>query len=208
VIGRAIDFVKLREGYSRVAENLLNNVLIVKDLRTAFELRAVAGSYTFATLAGEVVEQSGAVVIGGEKGIFRRKREIRELEEQIAEKRAFTEQTSGEIQTMQSIVHEKEEAIKSVDSLIHISEKEMSLSKLTVEKYMEEKERVSRKLSYLSIELEDITREKESVTALIMNTEEQVKLIEARKADMEKEMLDLQEGISQKKSELEGYRPR
>ncbi|MFZ2196283.1 MAG: AAA family ATPase, partial [Thermodesulfovibrionales bacterium] len=88
VIGRAIDFVKFREGYVRVAENLLGNVLIVRDLRTAFELKAVAGSYTFATLAGEVVEQSGAVVIGGEKGIFRRKREIRELEEQIGEKKA------------------------------------------------------------------------------------------------------------------------
>lgn len=206
VIGRAIDFVKLREGYTHVAENLLNNVLIVKDLKTAFGLKAVAGSYTFATLAGEVVEQSGAVVIGGEKGIFRRKREIRELEEQITDKKAFVEQMSDELRTMQDIIFEKEEAIKSVDSSIHTSEKEISLSRLTVEKYMEEKERVSRKLSYLSIELEDITREKESVTTLIMNTEEQVKSIEARKADMETEMLNLQEGISQKKSELEGYR--
>ena len=175
VIGRAIDFVKFREGYVKVAENLLGNVLIVKDLRTAFELKAVAGSYTFATLAGEVVEPSGAVVIGGEKGIFRRKREIRELEEQIAEKKAFTEQTSDEMRTMQSIILEKEEEIKGVDSSIHAFEKEISLAKLTIEKYMEEKERVSRKLSYLSIELEEINREKGSVTTAIMSTEEQVK---------------------------------
>jgi chromosome segregation protein len=206
VIGRAIDFVKFREGYLKVAENLLGNVLIVKDLMTAFEMKAVAGSYTFATLAGEVVEQSGAVVIGGEKGIFRRKREIRELEEQIAEKKAFTEQTSDEMRAMQSIILEKEEEITGVDSSIHIFEKEISLAKLTMEKYMEEKERVSRKLSYLSIELEEINREKGSVTTAIMSTEEQVKSIEARKADVETEMVNLQEGISQKKSELEGYR--
>ncbi len=206
VIGRAIDFVKFREGYVQVAENLLGNVLIVKDLRTAFEFKAVAGSYTFATLAGEVVEQSGAVVIGGEKGIFRRKREIRELEEQIAEKKAFTEQTSDDMLTMQSIILEKEEEIRGVDSSIHTFEKEISLARLTIEKYMEDKERVSRKLSYLSIELEEISREKATVTTAIMNTEEQVKSIEARKAEVETEMLNLQEGISQKKSELEGYR--
>ncbi len=206
VIGRAVDFVKLREGYTEVAENLLGNVLIVKDLKTAFEIKTVAGSYTFATLSGEVVEQSGAVVIGGEKGIFRRKREIRELEEQIEEKKAFSEQTADEIQTMQNIILEKEEAVKGVDSSIHIFEKELSLAKLTIEKYMEEKERVSRKLSYLSIELEEITREKESVTALIMHTEEQAKSIEARKADMETGLRNLQEGIAQKKSELEAYR--
>lgn len=206
VIGRAIDFVKLKEGYAHVAENLLGNVLIVKDLKTAFELKAVAGSYTFAAMTGEVMEQSGAVVIGGEKGIFRRKREIRELEEQIMDKKSFIEQKSEELRAMQNSILEKEEDIKNVDSSIHTFEKEVSLSKLNIEKYMEEKERVSRKLSYLSIELEDIAREKQSVTTLIMNTEGQVKLSEARKADMETEMLNLQEGISRKKSELEEYR--
>jgi chromosome segregation protein len=206
VIGRALDFVKSREGYTQVAENLLGNVLIVRDLKTAFALKAVAGSYSFATLTGEVVEQSGAVVIGGEKGIFRRKREIRELEEQIADKKAFIEQTSDKMRTMQDIILEKEEEIRAVEASIHAFEKEISLSKLTVEKYMEDKERMNRKLSYLSIELEEITREKEAVAAAMMKTEEQAKAIEAGKTDMETEMLTLQESIAQKKSEIEGYR--
>jgi chromosome segregation protein len=206
VIGRAVDFVKMTEGYAAVAENLLGNVLIVKDLKTAFEIKAVAGGYTFATLTGEVVEPSDAVVIGGEKGIFRRKREIRELEEQITEKKAFTERTSDEMLTLQYSILEKEEMIKEVDASIHAYEKEISLSRLTIEKYEEEKERVSRKLSYLSIEIEEIVREKETVTTLMMNTEEQAKAIEVRKADMETELRDLQESIAQKKSELEEYR--
>jgi chromosome segregation protein len=206
VVGRAIDFVKIREGYVQIAENLLGNVLIVKDLSTAFLLKTADGSHTFATLEGEVVEQSGAVVVGGEKGIFRRKREIRELEEQIADKKNAIEEMSDDMRTMQKIILEREESIKDVDSSIHTSEKEISLAKLTVEKYIEERERVSRKLSYLSIELEEISREKESVTGFIMQTEEQVKSTEARKTEMETEMLGLQEGIAQKKSELEGYR--
>ncbi len=206
VIGRALDFVKISEGYAQVAENLLGNVLIIKDLRTAFELRTAATGHTFATLGGEVLEPSGAVVIGGEKGIFRRKREIRELEEQIADKKTSIEQMSEQMRTMQNTILEKEEAIRGVESAIHSCEKEISLAKLTIEKYMEEKERVSRKLSYLTIELEEVTREKESVTTLTMQTEKQVQIAEARKADMETELLNLQESISQKKSELEGYR--
>ncbi|MDH4231123.1 MAG: chromosome segregation protein SMC [Nitrospirota bacterium] len=206
VIGRALNFVKPKEGYAQVAENLLGSVLIVRDLKSAFDLKSAAGSYSFATMTGEVVEQSGAVVIGGEKGIFRRKREIRELEDQIAEKKAFIEQTADKMRTMQDVSLEKEEAIRSVDASIHAFEKEISLAKLTVEKYMEDKERMSRKLSYLSIELEEIGREKEAVTAAIMKTEEQGKAIEARKTDMETELLSLQESIAQKKSEIEGYR--
>jgi chromosome segregation protein len=206
VIGRATDFVKITEGFNRVAENLLGNVLIVQDLKTAFELMPSAGGYTFATLAGEVVEFSGAVIIGGEKGIFRRKREIRELEDQIAGKKELIEQTSDEIRNLQDGIAVKEEVIRRVDSSIQGYEKEISFAKHTIGKYIEEKERVSRKLSYLSIELEDIVREKTTVSTLIMQTEDQVRSTEQRKSGIETEMFGIQEGIAQKKSELEEYR--
>lgn len=205
-IGRAIDFVKLREGYSQIVENLLGNILIVKDLKTAFELKTAEGSFLFATLAGEVVEPSGAVIIGGEKGIFRRKREIRELEEQITDRKLLVGQIADEIRTLQQVILQKEEAIREVEASIHAGEKEISLAKLTIEKYTEEKDRVSRKLSYLSIELEELGREKESLGTLIMQAEEQVKAVEGRKAERETEMRALQDGIAQKKSELEGFR--
>jgi chromosome segregation protein len=206
IIGRATDFVSISEGYAAVARNLLGNILVVRDLKTAFELLPSAGGYTFATLSGEVVEPSGAVVIGGEKGIFRRKREIRELEGQISEKKEHIQQISDELRDLQDGISEKEEAIKGVDSSIHAYEKEISLSKHTIEKYIEEKDRVSRKLSYLSIELEDIIREKAAVSEVMMKAEEQVKSTEQRRAGIEADMLGIQESIAQKKSELEEYR--
>jgi len=193
IIGRATDFVKISEGYAGVVRNLLGSILVVKDLKTAFELMPSSGGYTFATLTGEVVEPSGAVVIGGEKGIFRRKREIRELEGQISEKKEHIQQISDEIRDLQDGIFEKEEAIRGVDSSIHSYEKDISLAKHTIEKYIEEKDRVSRKLSYLSIELEDIVREKGAVSAIIMKAEEQVKATEERRAGIEAEMLGIQE---------------
>lgn len=205
-IGRALEFVRVKGEYSKIAENLLGSVLIVRDLKTAFALRALDGNYMFATLEGEVIEPSGAVIVGEGKGIFRRKREMRELEEMIEKKKAVIEDINNKIQALQNFIFEKEEAIKNVDSSIYNIEKEVSLSKLTIENYMEEKERTSRKLAYLTIELEEILREKESLEAIIVNSEKQTQLIESKKINIENETLILQEGIAQKRSELEQCR--
>jgi chromosome segregation protein len=206
VIGKALEFVRVKEEYSKIAENLLGCVLIVRDLKAAFELRAIDGNYTFATLEGEVLEPSGAVIVGGGKGIFQRKREMRELEELIEQKKSDIEKANDEIRTIQSLILEKEEAIKNVESSIYNIEKEISLAKLTNENYMEDKERTNRKLAYLTIELEEISRENESLKSIIVNSEEQMQLVESKKTDIESETLVLQEGIAEKKSELEQYR--
>ncbi len=206
LIGRAMDFVRAKEGYSGIAENLLANVLIVKDVRTSFSLRALNGGFTFVTPEGEVVEPSGAVVTGEGKGIFRRKREIRELEEMVEAKRNEIEGLNGDMQTLQKTLGEQEEAVKAVESSINNLEKEVSLSQLTVDNYTEEKERTSRKLAYLALEIEEVSREKGSLITVISETEKQIQSIETKKSEIESVTSGLQEDISQKKSEIEEYR--
>ena len=206
IIGRALEFVRVKEGFSKIAENLLGNVLIVKDLKTANTLRALDGDHLFATLEGEVMEPSGAVIAGEGRGIFRRKREMRELEEMIESQKAVIEDKNSKIQAIQNAIAEKEEVIKNVESSVYSIEKEVSLSKLTIENYTEEKERISRKLAYLTMEIEEILREKESVKTAIVKSEEQIRIVETKKADIENETQSLQDGIAQKRSELEQYR--
>ncbi len=206
VIGRALQFARVKEGYGRIAENLLGNVLIVEDLKTAFAMRALDGGHVFATLEGEVIEPSGATVIGGEKGIFKRKREIRELEETIETKKTLIEEISGELQTVQKALREREDDVKTVDAAINNLEKEVSLSRLNVERYSEEKERTSRKLAYLKLEIEETTREKGSLAAAIGEMERKIQAADVKKNDAESETMLLQEGISLKRSEMEEYR--
>jgi chromosome segregation protein len=206
IVGKALQFVRLRDGYDSLAGNLLGNVLVVRDLRSALAMRAVDRNHIFVTLEGEVVEPSGAVVIGGEKGIFRRRREIRELEETIEEKRGLIETLSNELQALQLSIREREEAVRTVDVSINNLEKDVSLSKATVERYSEEKERVSRKLAYLNLEIEETAREKSSLSAVIEGTGRQIQSVEQKKSDSESELLLLQEGISRKRSEMEEYR--
>ncbi|MEW6107962.1 MAG: chromosome segregation protein SMC [Nitrospirota bacterium] len=206
IVGRALEFVKVKEGFSRIAENLLGNVLIIRDIKAAFAPGRFDGKYLFATSDGVVVEPNGAVVIGEGKGIFQRKREMRELEEIIESKKTDIENLNNKISAVQNIIREKEESVRSVESSMHNIEKEVSLSKLTVENYMEDKERLSRKLAYLTIEIEEISKERESLRGVIADSEDQIKMIELKKMDIENETMTLHEGIAQKKSELEQCR--
>jgi chromosome segregation protein len=206
VVGRALDFVRIREGYEQVARNLLGNILIVDDLKTAFVLRETNNHFLIVTVSGEVIDVTGAVIIGGERGIFRRKREIREIAQQIEEKRIAIESTNREMLRIQESIQVREEEIRAVEKTLYSFEKDISVGRLTVENYLADKERVSRKLSFLSLEIEQVSREKETIRGQLAQAEAEALGLEAGKAEMETEMQSLQEGIAQKKDEQESLR--
>ncbi len=206
IVGRALDMARIKEGYSRVAENLLGNIIVMQDVKSALELRQRTDQFLLVTVSGEVIEPSGAVIVGGERGIFRRKREIRELDQQLAEKKAAIEAMNREQQLVQASIQQKEEEIRSVENALHSFEKEISLARMTVETYIADKERINKKLSYLRIELEQIIREKESLRGFISRAEAEACRQEQEKLIMEQQMQGLQEGIHHKKEEIEIFR--
>ena len=215
IIARAIDVVKVKEGFGAVAGNLLSTILIARDIRSAFAVansiggtieRAVGGPCTIVTIDGEVIEPTGAVIVGEGKGIFKRKREIRELEELLETKKSTLVTLNDEILTVQTDIADKESSVREVELSVHTLEKEISLSKLTVENYAEERERTNRKLSYLTLEIEEAVREKTALKDVIAETERKNSLDEARKAEIEAETSRIQETIAVRKSEIEDHR--
>lgn len=88
VITPLIDVVKVREGFHPILHYLLGDVVVVKDLSVAHELWKRNGHrHILVTLEGDRVEPCG-VVSGGKRagmqtGILGRKREIRELEQDL-----------------------------------------------------------------------------------------------------------------------------
>jgi len=206
IVGKALDFVRIKEGYTRVAENLLGNIMVMQDVKAALELRQSTDQFLLVTISGEVIEPSGAVIVGGERGIFRRKREIRELDQQLEEKKIVIEAMNSEMRLVQESIQQKEEEIKSVENALHSFEKEVSLARMTVETYIADKERINKKLSYLAMELEQIIHEKESLKGFMAHAETEAVSQEAQKLSLEQQMQVLQEGISQKKEEIELFR--
>ncbi|GAB4487637.1 MAG: chromosome segregation protein SMC [Thermodesulfovibrionales bacterium] len=207
VLGRALDFVQVPAEYARVAENLLGNIMIVRDLAAALSLRAGgSGRFLYVTLGGDVIDPSGAVIVGEEKGIFRRQREIRELDGQIADKKSAIDRMSEEVRRLQETIAQKEAGISEVQAMIHTFEKEISLSRLTIDNFMEDKERTSRKIAYLNIELEEMEREKSSLQSSMAAADARLRDRDAHRAAKEKILAELQESIGQRKAELEAQR--
>ncbi len=206
VIGRASDFVKTPEGFSGVAKVLLENIFIIRDLTEALNLVEAGKKAFYVTLDGEVIEPSGAVIGGEVKGIFKKKREIRELERLVEQKKDITGQLEADLFSVQESIKRAESELKDIESRIIEGGKEISLLRLTVDNYKEEKERQERKLSYLSTEAGQLGREKESTQKLIVEKESEVQIIEAKKEDMERDSTSLIEAISEKKTGLESLR--
>ncbi len=205
-IGRTLSFIRTQEEFSHVAKALFENVFIVKDLKTALHLISSGHHICFVTLDGEVIEQSGAVIAGEVKGVFRRKREIRELENSIDNNKTRIDHLQAEFSSTQQLVETREADLKNIETAIVEKEKEVSLLKMSAENYREEKERRSRKLAYLSLEMEQITNEKGSIEKLLIERDSEITSVEAKKMESEQHSATLQEEISQKRSHLEEYR--
>src|SRR4030043_2074269 len=205
-ISRALSFVRTKEEFSGVAKSLFENIFIVRDLKTAFNLIAAGHNLFFVTLNGEVIEPSGIVIVGEVKGVFRRKREIRELEVTIEKNKMMIDRVQAELSSVQQLIERKEYDLRNIESGVIGIEKEGSLLKLTADNYRDEKERKSRKLAYLSIEIEQIINEKKSIEKLIIEKDTGIQLADSKKGDLEQHGASLQEEITQRRSNLEGYR--
>jgi chromosome segregation protein len=205
-ISRALSFVRTKEEFSGVAKSLFENIFIVRDLKTAFNLIAAGHNLFFVTLNGEVIEPSGTVIVGEVKGVFRRKREIRELEVTIEKNKMMIDRVQAELSSVQQLIERKEYDLRNIESGVIGIEKEGSLLKLTADNYRDEKERKSRKLAYLSIEIEQIINEKKSIEKLIIEKDTEIQSADSKKGDLEQHGASLQEEITQRRLNLEGYR--
>lgn len=206
VIGRASRFVRTQEEFSDVAKRLFENTFIVKDLKTALHLTTAGHRLLFVTLDGQVVEPSGAVIGGEVKGIFKRKRDIKELESTIVDKKALIGRLQTELHSLQHLIESKKTDLQHIESAIVEREKEVSLLKMTAENQREEKDRIHRKLAYLSTEIEQIVKEKDSLKKLITVKEAEIQSADLKRTDTEEDSMSLQDEIAKKKSGLEMLR--
>jgi len=206
VIGKASDFVRTSEEFSGVAKALLEHIFVIRNLTDALNLVEAGKRSFYVTLDGEVIEPSGAVIGGEVRGIFKKKREIRELERLIEQKKDIAGQLESELLSGQESIEKGESELKDIESRIIEREKEISILRLTADNHKEERERTEKKFTYLSTEAGQLNREKESIQKLIVEKESEVQITEAKKEDMGRDSTILQEEISGKKSGIESHR--
>lgn len=205
-LGRVSDFIRTNDEFSHIAKGLFQNFFVVKDMKTAINLISSGKDNFFVTLDGEVIEPSGAVIAGEVKGIFRRKRELRELESKTEYTKDMIEHLQNELNSFQNIIKTKESELEAVETVIVQREKEISLLKLTAENSREDRERRNKKLAYLTLELEQIVKEKEAIEELLNKKESEIQFIEEKKVDIEQQNDFLEEDISQKRAKIDEHK--
>lgn len=205
-LGNALNFIRTKEGFAEVARSLLGHVFLVRDIRTAYDLIASGHRFLFVTPDGEVIEPSGTVIAGEIKGVFKRKREIREFETAVEKNKVQIERLQAEMSSLVQSTEAGEAELKQIEAAIVSREKDVSLLKLTEENFREDRERKSRKLAYLTLEIEQLSKEKSSLAQLLTEKDDELRLIDARKSESEQQNISLQEELSGKRSRLEEYR--
>jgi chromosome segregation protein len=206
VLGPASSFVRVREEFSDVIGALFDRFVVVKSISSALQLCSSLSDTCFVTLDGDVVEPSGAVITGEIKGVLRRKREMRELEAEIEDRREKIQRTQKELDSGHQLINSKEGEMKELEAALVAKEKDISLLKLTADNYREDKERRSRKLAYLSLEIDQITTEKASTEKILTEKEEEIGAVDSKRVQFEQDGQLAQEEMNQQRSRLEEFK--
>ena len=211
VIGEAAKFITVKEGFGEIALSLLNDVYLVDSLDTAFSLWTKhtddnGKALYFVTLDGEVLEPSGMVFGGSDKGVLKIKRLIKGLEKDISEKRSIVSGLEKLVASTKDEIITLENDIISIDGVISGKEKYFHEMNVKLSGMKEENERLKKKHEFITIEITDDTREKENLTAALEEKKKRCALLEDEKLKIEEDIASVQRGISSGKAALESMR--
>ncbi len=214
VIGKAIDFVKVKKGFDRMAELLLQDVVLVNNLNSAFdiwlkllpEISRNSQPRYFVTLDGEVLEPSGIVFGGIEKGVLKIKREIKELAKNIEDKKAIIQSEENGVSSIKDEIEALEITIASLDAEISVMEKSFHEHELRMENLLEEEQEQKRKLEFLYAELEQDRQEKKSTDQSRTEKNRVCSSNEDERRSIESDMHGTQSRIEDKKGLLDSLR--
>ncbi|GER65594.1 chromosome partition protein Smc [Weizmannia acidilactici] len=125
-IGIAGDIVQSESRYRTIVSNLLGNVLVVRDLKSANQIAKMLGyRYRIVTLDGDIVNPGGSMTGGASKqngtSLLGRKSELEALKEKLADMEAKTLQLESDVKGIKAeaawMSQELEETRKNGESL-------------------------------------------------------------------------------------------
>jgi chromosome segregation protein len=212
VIGEAVRFVSAKQGFENVAKALLSDVILVENLDVALSLQgsidrdAGRSGFYFVTRDGDVLEPSGMVFGGCDRGVLKVKRQIKELENDMSVKKDVISEAERSIASIKEDIISAENEIISIDGKISSQEKYSHGLKVKMENLDEESVRLNKKHEYISLEITDDHREKDHLTGLLQQKESESTERELAKQQIEERIRSVQDVLSQNKEAFETMR--
>ncbi|MBK5274853.1 MAG: chromosome segregation protein SMC [Desulfuromonadales bacterium] len=190
---------------SGLIRQILNPVMLVDDIGMAIELARSHPALSFVTRGGDMAAQGGIVTGGSsdqvQKGIIHKKREIKDLEEQLT---ALEQEVTGlgkERDDLRRQTQETAEGLKSVGARLHQSELKLAGLRKDRQQAVDEAVRVEERLDVQVLEAANLTEEKETLEAELKLAAEQLAVTGGVSQELEQE-------VSRLKTELDTSRTR
>jgi chromosome segregation protein len=212
VIGEAVKFVSVRKGFDRVAAALLNDVILVDNIDTAVSLREKSseggnrGVPYIVTLDGEVLEPSGIIFGGTDRGVLKVKRMLKELEKEIDDKKEKIADAERSVERIKEEIISAENEIVSIDGRISSQEKYSHGMEVKLANFEDENNRLQKKHEYISHEINDDHKEKDSLKNILQEKDRQCGTLDSEKLEIEEKIRVIQNSLSEKRGALETMR--
>lgn len=207
VIGRAVDFINVKQEFNNVASALLSDVLFVDNIDTAFSCwRSGTAPAYYVTLDGEVLEPSGIVFAGTEKGVLKIKRQIKELEKDISDKKTRIAESEELVKKLRDEIIQLENNIIVLGGEISDKEKYCHELHIKLGSMNEENTRHQRKLEFLSIETSEGRSEQETLKKRLDEKNQACENLVADKKAIEEKISSSQNSIAENRTRLEALR--
>jgi chromosome segregation protein len=208
VMGKVVDVVECEDEYRPVIELLLGNVVMVKDLDTAFKMHENANFQGVAvTLTGEMVDSQGLITGGSAQkntsGLLARNREIETLNISVDELKEQTQSAEISIDHLENTLKERNEHLERIEKSVHEKEIVNSSRQKDMEQLQNEVERLEEKKSSLDYEKTNASHELLEVTEQHDKLEEETVLEENERIKLEEQAILSRRDLQQKREELE-----
>ncbi|HSF57098.1 MAG TPA: chromosome segregation protein SMC, partial [Candidatus Binatia bacterium] len=207
VISPLLDVISVKEGYREVAEYLLSDVVIVRDLRAGLALWNRNGFYsTLVTPDGEVIDSMGTVTGGSgnalEGSFLTQRRRIKELKDLVTELDLKRQTESREIDRLKEELDRAETNKASLAAEIHRLEldrvgleHEHSTANRDFERLTQTVEALRQEQDDLAAALEQVTQEGNQCRAAIETRIQDKTEKEKRLADKQTAAAELQTSV-------------
>ena len=198
-------FVKVKEGFDRIAKFLIGDVAVVEGLEEARHWMKNGGSFgAVVTMEGDIFESSG-VISGGSRdqglGLLERRREIRDLEQRVKEAEEECRKAYDEEERLEKEIGErgiqlegrKREIQEKEIELLH-QERDLEGLKKEISQFQQRMEVIQFEQKQLEEENQDIEKEKREVSIQTEREESEKKEREEQVQSWKKKAEEVGEG--------------
>ena len=193
-LGWSINFVQTEDKWKPFFEKLLERVAIVDTLETAFELSGKYIDFSFATLSGDFINNSGAVEGGSaskpDDSLFGRKQFLESLKEEFPKREAEMKSLQKEIENLEERINGIDLKVLSekgrllVNDLANV-EKQIAQFEFEKKKADDEIDKTRQEINDLAVESNKLDNERNRLDDILTNLKN-----EKEKADEEHKALE------------------